>query len=103
MSGGKKGRKRGAGKHVAVRASLRTEEEVHRASSDSDFKAPFRQRKSHIYAFVASAPTLRTHLKYIHILSLTLTFAVIGRGRSFRSVRYAALGMQSFVRSPYSS
>lgn len=76
-------------------ASLRTEEEVPRASSDSDIKAPFQQRKSHVYA-----PSVSSHTCNIFTFSFTLTCAVIGRGRSNRSSLHAALGVQSFFHSP---
>lgn len=85
----KKGRGGGGG------ASLRTEEEVPRASSDSDIKAPFQQRKSHVYACSVSSHTCN-----IFTFSFTLTCAVIGRGRSNRSSLHAALGVQSFFHSP---
>lgn len=76
-------------------ASLRTEEEVPRASSDSDIKAPFQQRKSHVYA-----PSVSSYTCNIFTFSFTLTCAVIGRGRSNRSSLHAALGVQSFFHSP---
>lgn len=97
MNGGKK-REEGAGKGGrggGGGASLRTEEEVPRASSDSDIKAPFQQRKSHVYVSSVSSHTCN-----IFTFSFTLTCAVIGRGRSNRSSLHAALGVQSFFHSP---
>lgn len=52
---------------------------------------------------VASPPTLRTHLKYIHIFFLTLTFAVIGRGRSFRSCPSCSTGCAVLLSLPPTS
>lgn len=69
--------------------------QVPRASSDSDIKAPFQQRKSHVYACSVSSHTCN-----IFTFSFTLTCAVIGRGRSNRSSLHAALGVQSFFHSP---
>lgn len=91
----KEERRRGGGGGGA--SSLRTEEEVPRASSGSDsgIKAPFQQRKSHVYACSVSSHTCN-----IFTFSFTLTCAAIGRGRSNRSSLHAALGVQSFFHSP---